>query len=133
MVKLSGVTRIANEAHFYSRRATNFSPEVGDTRGPGEESAAAFTLTRSKSHQQQKKNLKKKQNPKLKREYRTKPRVSLVKPLCNIPNIMLLDYDTAWGGVGEGITVKPILPTLLPSGYNTAGVLTEPAVSQLLW
>lgn len=46
---------------------------------------------------------------------------------------MLLDYDTAWGGVGEGITVKPILPTLLPSGYNTAGVLSEPAVSQLLW
>lgn len=49
---------------------------------------------------------------------------------------MLLDYDTArggGGGVGWGITVKPILPTLLPSGYNTAGVLTEPAVSQLLY
>lgn len=45
---------------------------------------------------------------------------------------MLLDYDTARGGVGEGITVKPILPTLLPSGYNTVGVLTEPAGSQLL-
>lgn len=45
----------------------------------------------------------------------TKPNVSLVKSLLNIPNIMLLDYDISWGGrgrqnkvgdVGEGITVK---------------------------
>lgn len=43
---------------------------------------------------------------------------------------------TGEGGVMQGgyySKADPSPPTPLPSGYNAAGVLPEPAVSQLLW
>lgn len=109
---------------FYARRATNFFLVLGESWALAKSQSLHSHTSHSKSHQQKKKKrLKKGKIPNSKGSSTQgritwNPSVSLVKSLCNIPNIMLLDYDISRGEggdrrCGEGITV-------LPSGYSAA-------------